>query len=128
MRWLALAAGLMIAGPVWAQDFAYRGQWEIRLPEPGYIGVVLIDAEGRVTQDSPMDNGRPAQYRGYAQRKGGSEIVMHLTNGRTVSHFYCAASSSELMHCYAARPDNTRSREFLLVKVGPGPHRLTRAP
>ena len=62
-----------------------RGQWDVTLTgHPGYRGVVLIDAERRVTVDSPDDNGKPAQFRGYV-RDNGMRAEMITTNGKIVT-------------------------------------------
>lgn len=128
MRWLALAAGLMIAGPVWAQEFAFRGQWETRWPDPNYVGIILIDGERRVTVDSPKDQGRPANYFGYVSEVKDTKLIFVVTDKSGVATTHCDIRSNDLLHCYVIRASGTRSPNFLMIKVGPGPHRLTRAP
>ena len=126
MKKLALAL-LMLALPAQAQDFAFRGQWETRFPDTNYTAIVLIDSERRVTLDSPMDNGRPANYFGYVSEATEAKVVILLTDRTGVVKTYCAVRSADLLHCYSIRAQGSRSDNFLLVKVGPGPHRLTRA-
>lgn len=125
MRRLALALGLMIGGPVWAQEFPFRGQWEVRHPDPNYVAIVLIDGERRVTVDSPKDSNRPAKYMGYVAEAYDSALVIVLTDKTGVTRTYCGTRARSLLHCHVIRADGSRSDNFLMVKVGPGPHRLT---
>ncbi len=125
MKRLALAAGLLFAGPVWAGDFPYRGQWETRFPDASYMAIVLIDGERRVTVDSPKDQGRPAKYMGYIADATDKRLVIHLTDRAGVVKTYCDIRTLDLLHCYNIRAAGSRSDNFLMVKVGPGPHRLT---
>lgn len=125
MRRMVLAVGLLCAGPVWAQDFPYRGQWETRHPDPAYVSVTLIDGERRVTVDSPNDAGRPAKYIGYVAEFTGVKLVLAVTDRSGVAKTHCDVRSLELLHCYVIRHGGARSENFLMVKVGPGPHRLT---
>lgn len=116
-----------MASPVLAQDFPYRGQWEARLPDQSYVALILIDSEGRATWDSPNDGGRPAKFFGYMERQGADAIIV-LTNKAAVNKTYCENRARELMHCYTVRASGSRSENFLLVKVGPGPEHLTPSP
>lgn len=124
MKQLALALGLFFALPAMAEEFAFRGQWETRWPSGKYVGIVLIDSERRATWDSPQDQGRPAKYVGYVAKVTATDIEMHFTDKAGVGKSFCEIRSSEMLHCYNVRPDGSRSANFLLVKVGPGPHRL----
>lgn len=128
MKRLALAAGLLIASPVMAQEFPYRGQWETQFPSGTYVGIVLIDSERRVTWDSPKDQGRPAQFLGWVAEVGTDKLVIHLTDKVGVVKTYCNIRTLELLHCYNILANGQRSANFLMQKTGPGPHRLTRAP
>lgn len=125
MRWIALAVGLLYAGPAQAEEFAYRGQWEVRLPNSSYVAIVLIDGERRVTWDSPNDQGTPAIYRGYVAEATAEKMTIALTNKTNVTKTHCVIRSSELLHCHTIRADGSRSANALLIKTGPGPHRLT---
>lgn len=125
MKRLALAVGLLIASPVMAQEFPFRGQWEVRHPDATYLGIVLIDGERRVTWDSPNDGGKPAIARGFAIEPTGGSLMLVLTNGAVVAKTYCDVRSSNLLHCHTARQSGMRSDNYMLVKTGPGPHRLT---
>lgn len=128
MKRLAALLGLLIAGPVWAEGFALRGQWETRFPDATYVAIVLIDGERRVTVDSPKDQGRPAKYVGYVVEATATNLVIHLTDRAGVVKTYCDIRTSDMLHCYNIRAAGSRSDNFLMVKVGPGPHRLTRGP
>lgn len=116
-----------MASPALAQT-SLQGQWELRFPDPNYTGVVLIDREGRVTVDSPSDQGRPAKYFGYIAEASDASLVIHLTDRSGVVKTYCDIRSRDLLHCYAIRAAGSRSNNFLLVKVGPGPEHLTPSP
>lgn len=129
MMWRSFALlGLVAATPALADEFPLRGQWEVRSNIPNYVGIVLIDSERRVTWDSPADQGKPAKYLGYVSEVTDDKIVLTLTDKVGVTKTHCDVRAAELLHCYAIRADNTRSANFLMVKVRPGPHRLTRAP
>jgi hypothetical protein len=111
-----------------AKGFAFQGQWETRFPSGNYVGIVLIDSERRATWDSPKDQGRPAKYLGYVAEAKNDRMVLHFTDRAGVGKTFCEIRSSEMLHCHNIRPDGSRSDNFLMVKVGPGPHRLTPAP
>lgn len=125
MKRLALCVGLLIAGPVWAEEFPFKGQWEIRSVNPNYVAIVLIDGERRVTADAPSDQGRPAKFKGYVAEATGERLILHITDGRGVGKMHCDVRTREMLHCYNIRPNGDKSDNFLLVKTGPGPHRLT---
>lgn len=125
MKRLALAVGLLIAAPALAEEFPFRGQWEVRLPNSDYVAIMLVDEDRRVTWDAPKDQGKPAIYRGYVAERTGATMVIVLTNGAAVTRSYCEARSRDLLHCHTIRADGSRSNNYLMVKVGPGPHRLT---
>lgn len=128
MRWIALAVGLLYAGPAVAQwaaaDHPYRGQWGVTKPNsPRYQAVVLIDSAGRVTIDSPNEGGLLI---GYVNAIDGDNLHMIVTDRKKqVARSHCTALSRELMTCYTIRDDKSVSSGVTLVKVGPGPHRLT---
>jgi hypothetical protein len=123
---LTLALGLLIALPAWAEDFLFRGQWETQWPSGKYVGIVLIDGERRVTVDSPNDQGRPAKFFGYVSEMAGNKLAFIVTDRAGVAATHCDIRSNELLHCHNVRADGTRSVNFLMVKVGPGPEKLTR--
>jgi len=122
---MVLAVGLLCAGPAVAQDFPYRGQWEVRLANSNYVAIVLIDSERRVTWDSPNDQGTPAIYRGYVAEATADKMTIALTNKTNVTKTHCTIRSSELLHCHTIRADGSRSANALLVKTGPGPLHLS---
>lgn len=93
--------------------------------QPAYVGVFLIDSEGRVTADSPTDAGRPAKFRGYVDRREPMGVKIVLTDGDKVAFVYCAHETTDRLHCYASREDG-KSNFILLARVGPGP--ITLAP
>lgn len=126
MRTLIAAVLLLCALPAHAQNL--RGQWDVTLTDhPAYRGVVLIDAEGRVTFDAPNDNGRPAQFRGVAKATV-PRVHITITDRDTVTHLHCIIQSDDLMHCRSFLADGQVSNRMVLVRVGPGPHSLTRRP
>lgn len=85
-----------------------------------YVGIILIDAEGRVTFDSPDDGGRPENFRGYIARGQAAGIKLVITNGTQVVFGYCAQETADRLHCYFSR-DAGKSSTCLLTRVGPGP-------
>lgn len=126
-RTAMLFGALLIATPAHGQDFPYRGQWEVRHPDTNYVAVVLIDGERRATWDSPKDADKSAEYFGYVAEASGSKMTIILTNRTGVTKTYCDVRSSDLLHCYVIRASGNRSDNFLLVRVGAGPVKLTRA-
>lgn len=88
--------------------------------QPTYLGVVLIDAEGRVTLDAREDASRPAKFRGYVDRREAAGIKIVITDGTKVAFVYCARESNDRLHCYASREDG-KSEFILLARVGAGP-------
>lgn len=125
MRMISALILCLCALPAAAQNL--QGQWDVTAPGfPSYQGIALIDAEGRVTIDSPVDNGRPAKFRGYIDRRETTGIKIVLTDGNKVPFFFCATETTDRLHCYASRPDGSKSTAMLLTRVGPGP--LTLAP
>ncbi len=125
MRTLIAAVLCLFSLPAAAQSL--QGQWGIEQPSRSGTGIVLIDAEGRVTWDVPNDNGRQAKFRGYVSKGEADGIKIVVTNGRDVSFVYCAHETADKLHCYASRTDG-KSAPFFLARVGPGPTRLTQAP
>ncbi len=120
----ALVLLCLYALPASAQSL--RGHWQMEWPiNKSYVGVVLIDAEGRVTFDSPNDGGRPEKFRGYVARGEADGIKIVITNGSQVIFGYCAHETADKLHCYFSR-EAGKSSTCLLTRVGPGP--LTLAP
>jgi hypothetical protein len=123
MRTILIALALCLAAEAAQAASPLQGQWQIDAPnEPNYVGVVLIDAAGRVIWDSPQDAGRPANFRGYVARAAPvAEIV--FTNSVDVVHTYCTVLSSDLLNCYNVRKKGP-SIPFMLTRIGPGPASL----
>jgi len=107
-----------------AQDHLLRGQWEVRAPPYPYVGIMLVDAEGRTTWDSPSDNGIPSQRIGYVTTVADPQVRFALTDRRTVNLMDCILQAADLMTCQVKRSDESHSRIFSLVRVAPGPARL----
>jgi hypothetical protein len=109
-----------------AQNHALRGHWEFRAPtaSPDYRGVMLVDAEGRATYDSPMDAGRPARFVGYVERSDGSYVQILLTNRASVIRANCRVQSNDLLECQFFRDSGKVSNIFSLVRTGAGPTSL----
>lgn len=125
MKRLLALLGLVMSVPVQAQDFALRGQWEVRAPAiPAYKAAILVDAEARMTFDSPNDYGRPARFFGYVERIDKRQVQIIATNRAEVSKALCIVETNELLHCYAVRDDKSVSVGFMLLKIGPGPVKL----
>ena len=126
MQKTILAVGLcLLACPAVAQDL--RGQWHITVPsQPGYTGTVLIDAQRRATWDSPADYGRPARFVGYVADADSMNVRILFTDRSAVVQARCAILSSDLMHCGLSFADGRKSPVFVLTRVGPGPHTLTK--
>lgn len=127
MRWIALAVGMLCAVPAaaqWSPEHPYRGQWGVTKPNsPRYQAILLIDSAGRVTIDSQNES---ATLIGYVSAVEGDVVRMIVTDRKKqVARSHCTALSRELMTCYTVRDDKSVSSGVTLVKVGPGPHRLT---
>ena len=122
-----LAAALCLI-PVTAGAQSLQGQWNVTVPHnPAYLGNALIDAQGRVTYDSPRDNGAPKSIFGYVAHADGMALKLSLTDRIIVIHMNCAIMSSDLLHCVSAFHDGTKSSPFILTRVGPGPQKLARS-
>ncbi|MGQ3300181.1 hypothetical protein [Reyranella sp.] len=129
-RALLVLIGLLAPVPsAFAQAHPLQGTWVVRLPTgPKYVGIVLVDGEGRTTFDSPQDWGRPAKFVGYVARMNGLDTQFHLTDKAAVIHMNCVAESAELLSCQVAHKDvGGTSKPFALVRVGPGPRKLSEA-
>lgn len=101
------------------------GHWRVISSSPDYIAVVLIDLERRVTFDAPVDNGRPASFRGYIAETDGAKIKFVLTDGKAVAHIDCTIQSTELLQCRSFRlADRHTSPPYLMIRVGDGPRKL----
>jgi hypothetical protein len=113
-----------------AQDHPLRGHWEFRAPTaaPDYRGVMLVDAAGRATYDSPMDAGRPARFVGYVERSNGSYVQILLTNRANVIRANCMVQSNDLLECQFFRDSGKVSNPFSLVRTGAGPASLQGPP
>lgn len=121
--WRAALLALLCASTVAEAASPLQGQWLIdTAAEQGYVGIVLIDADGRAIWDSPRDAGRPAYFRGYVARlQPMTEFV--FTNGVDVVHTYCTPLSADRMNCHNVRQKGP-SAPFDLKRVGPGPMSL----
>lgn len=126
MRRTIVAAILSLCAlPATAQDL--RGQWHLENPkDPTYVGIVLVDAEGRITLDSPKDSDKPIKLRGYVARGEAAGVKFVITGGKTVVFGYCAHETVDTLHCYFSNADGTRSPTLMLKRVGPGPKNLMR--
>lgn len=103
------------------------GHWNIIVPsQPDYFGTVLIDHQGRVTLDAPKDFGRPARYRGYTAEANAATVKFMMTDGNNVVRIVCAVQSSELLTCRTFYSDGTKSADYTLTRIGPGPASLLR--
>lgn len=124
----AILLAIVMASNAKAQTQSLQGHWSVRAPSiPSYIGIVLIDADGRATWDSPKDRDKRASFLGYVSRRDGHKVEMLFTNGLRVTHTHCVRQSSEAMNCYNVYQDGTPSDGYTLVRVGPGPSNLMRA-
>lgn len=124
MKTLLAAMGLLIlAGSSAHAQNALRGQWQVRFT-PDYIGVMLVDGSGRVTFDSPKDDGRPARFIGYVKAVDDARAHIIDTDQIDVAHTHCSRPSSDILDCRTTRADGSKSGRYLLVRVGPGPDRL----
>lgn len=124
-------------GEVRYKGMSLQGQWQLRIPRyPACDGMVLIDAENRVTFDGPTVCGNSSKsraggsfaFRGYvAEVDREDRILIPLTNGTQVARMICAIQSRELLYCRHLRSDGTRSAAFYLTLVGRGPTKLLRS-
>lgn len=103
-----------------------QGQWIIQVPAiPEYRGVVLIDADGRVTWEAPNDSGKPVKDRGYVARSDDHKVELALTDRKTVARAHCTTQVADVLHCYLTFTHTDRvSSGFILRRVGPGPQKL----
>lgn len=124
VRLLAIIALSCLGLPAAAAQL--QGQWQIEVPAiPEYRGVVLIDAEGRVTWDAPNDSGKPAKYHGYVASVAGPKVELALTNSTAVARGHCTVQPGDTLHCYFVFTHSDRvSAGIILRRVGPGPQRL----
>lgn len=115
----------LLAAPVHAEDCALRGQWNISLEgNPNYVGVILIDAEARVTLDAPVDFNRPARYQGYIAKIEGTKVDIALTDRKTVKHLNCKITGNDELHCITLYGDGSFSAPYVLTRKAPGPKKL----
>ena len=128
MRRISIATvGLLLSSmPGNSQDHALRGLWQFRAPtaSPDYRAVMLVDAAGRATYDSPSDAGRPAKFLGYVERNDSANAQILLTNGTNVIRASCMVQSADLLQCQFFRDSGRTSDTFSLVRVGAGPQTL----
>ena len=122
MRTIATALLLLLCATSAGAASPLQGQWRVDIDaDPEYVGIVLIDAEGRALWDSPRDAGRPAYFRGVARIQPIIEIV--FTNGVDVVHTYCTVQSIDLLACHNVRTKGS-SAPFMMRRIGPGPANL----
>lgn len=126
MKTLLAALGLLVSTEAaTAQSHPFWGQWQPRYPEnPGFVGVILIDREGRATWDSPTDPKTPYRFFGYVAENDGVRFRIAFTDRRSVAQVQCVIQASELLQCQTSRQNGTVSFPYALVRVGPGPDRL----
>jgi hypothetical protein len=102
-----------------------RGQWHIKAAAmPNYVGIVLIDAEHRVTWDAPVDRGKPARFQGYAAHIDGTRLDIALTDRVAVVHMNCKIETSDLLHCVTLWRDGSVSQPYDLTRKASGPKKL----
>lgn len=107
MRKLGMALACLWALPASAQQ-PLQGYWSVGVPAPGsYTGIVVIDADGRVTWDSPQDGGRPAKVRGYVAHASGGRVHIILTDGKVVTHVHCVDRADDRLACNVIRHDGS---------------------
>lgn len=107
MRKLGMALACLVAGPALAQQ-PLQGYWSVSVPAPGsYTGIVVIDADGRVTWDSPRDGGRPAKVRGYVAHSSGGRVHIVLGDGTNVTHVHCVDRTDFRLTCSVIRHDGS---------------------
>jgi hypothetical protein len=115
----------LLFNPAQAATADLQGQWHVSASSrPDYVGVVLIDAERRVTWDSPIDNGKPARYQGYIATIDGTRVDMALTNRVAVVHLNCKIASSDELHCVTLWKDGSVSEPYVLTRKAAGPKKL----
>lgn len=115
-----LVAALLFA-PISGQSeeaINLRGQWQVG--SPNYAGMMLIDAEHRVTWDATY--GR--SWRGYVARADAAEAEIVITNHDRVVHEHCTVQSSDLLHC--RETGGKTNSTFSMTRVAPGPRNLMR--
>lgn len=101
------------------------GQWHVTGASlPDYVGIVLIDPEGRVTWDSPVDGGRPARQRGYIVTIEGTRVDIALTDRVAVVHLNCKSVTSDELHCVTLWKDGSVSAPYVLTRKAAGPKKL----
>ena len=123
MRTTIIAVILSLCAlPASAQDI--RGQWHLQTPsKPDYMGTIMVDTARRATWDDAY-----VKMVGYVLRADALRATIVLTDREEVVHMQCALKSSDLMHCYNFLDNGGITALFKVVRVGPGPKTLTRAP
>lgn len=118
----------MIAPPAYGQS-PLQGEWKITVPDsPGYVGAVKVDADKRATLTAAMDNGRPANYRGYVARTTATNAEIILTDGVDVAKAYCSILSSDLLHCRNIRGNETLGDPYVLTRLKQDIGKLWKSP
>jgi hypothetical protein len=117
---------LMLGAPAYAaDDCPLRGQWHVSATSsPNYVGIVLIDAERRVTWDSPLDFDRPARFQGYIVTIDSTKVDIALTDRTKVVHLNCKIESSDLLHCITLYRDGSFSPPYEITRKASGPKKL----
>lgn len=102
-----------------------QGQWRIEVPNvPSYSGVVMIDAEQRVTWAATTQNDKRAKLHGYVAKADGAKVEIVLSDRVTVERAHCTGTG-DLLHCYLTFTHSDKvSAGFMLRRVGPGPQKL----
>ncbi len=112
VRTMTLVLGCLFALPAFGES-PLRGNWQVTLStDPQYLGMVLIDDDGRAIWEPSA-----IPWRGYVSRFDSANAQITLTDGQNVSHVRCRILSSDLLDCHAHRPAGT-SDGFMLKRVG----------
>jgi hypothetical protein len=121
-RMLAVALCLLPL-PAVAQNL--QGQWTSTASYlSGHNGILLIDAERRVTWDIHGEKGT-TPWIGYVARNDASAVDIPFTTkiNNHVFHLHCTIQSSDLMHCLLNDDPGSLT---IMTRVGPGPRTLLR--
>lgn len=112
-----ILAVLLFALPARGESLL-RGQWQMSRPsDPAYVGIMLVDVDGRATYDAPMDNGRAAHFRGYIASITPWKVEIVFADGSQVVKAYCVVQSSDLLRCQNRLADESLSNVYTLTRL-----------
>lgn len=118
---MALALAIVVL-PFTAGAQDVRGQWSVLASNrTDYMAVVLIDAEGRFTWDSPNDGGRQVQFFGAVIAHDATEFHAIITDRVTALKVDCGVAARELLQCRSTSNAGKEGTLFFMRRVGPGP-------